>query len=156
MIPAKPLKHPSVRTAPGPEEEEEENEDEEEGQPAPVPAEETPRPRKAQWVSDGPHKREKRLVGMVSVPFVRLRTKTSTDSLLEGVGDSMKGHYVKKTHTRDDSPPPPRPPRRQSSSSTPPSSKLLIFASLMFLCCCCCCCCSSELLCYFTYSVSLL
>ena len=70
---------------------------------------------------------------MVSVPFVRLRTKTSTDSLLEGVADSMKGHYVKKTHTRDDSPPPPRPPRRQSSSTTPPSSKLLILISLLFL-----------------------
>ena len=107
-IPAKPLKRPD----PTQEEEKEQNEEEEEMR--------TPRPLKAQWVSDGPTK-SKRLVGMVAVPFVRLRTKTSTDSLLEGVADSMKGQY---------SPPS---PRRQSSSSTPPSSKLLILISLLLL-----------------------
>ena len=99
-IPAKPLKRPIVWTDPDPEKEEEEQDEEngeEEEPPTPAPTE---RPRKAQWVSDGPQKKTKRLVGMVSVPFVRLRTKTSTDSLLEGVADSMKGHYVKKTHTR--------------------------------------------------------
>jgi hypothetical protein len=98
----------------------------------------TTRPCKAQWVSDGPPDRTKRLIGMVSVPFVRLRTKTSTDSLLDGVSDSMKGHYVKKRHPPSESPPPP-PRRRKTSTSSPESSQFLVVISNFSLCSCGCC-----------------